>query len=140
MNPGPAIFGQVPVALLRDPDVPAAAKALYGLLHSYCSEKVLLNSPWTHVSQKTLAKDMGVDEVTIWKWMKPLKQKGWVGTVRRGHRTTNKTTLLYKRQSRASIRRKAEDELLKVNRKILNDFEFLKRRAGIIRPDEAKNT
>lgn len=140
MNPEPILFGQVPLALLRDPDVPAAAKALYGLIHSYCYEKNLLDSPYTHISTKTLAKDMGVSGTTICSWMKRLRQKGWVEVKMRGPHMTNRTTLIYKRPSRDFLRGKARAELNKVNRKIINDSKLFKRLADSIHPEDSKNT
>lgn len=82
-------FGQIPQELLRDPKIQPAAKALFGLLHTYSQHKNLAKKPTTFVSQARLAQDMGLHVNTIGRLLKHLKEKGWLSIIRRGLTESN---------------------------------------------------
>lgn len=121
------LFGQTPLNILRDPRITPQAKALYGLLHTYCFEKSLGYNPETKISLKTLAGDMGVSTVTVWKWLKELEKYKWIKIIRRGKKLTNK----YRLYGKSTKEMKTEDEFKKrqntLIRKIARDSELRRR-------------
>jgi len=91
-------FGKVPLELLRDPKVKLQAKAIYALMHSYSQPKRLISKPKTFVSQKRLAKDVGLSDEQIRYWLKKLEESGWLKVLRRGLNKTNYYILYAKKR------------------------------------------
>lgn len=85
-------YSQIPVDLLRDPQIKFQAAGVYGLLHSYGWPKDLSSKPKTFVSQKTLASS-GMSTDQLRKWIKVLEAAGWLTIQRRGLNRSNKYTL-----------------------------------------------
>lgn len=96
----PSLFGQTPQALVRNPKIPAQAKALYCDYHTYSSPKELADSPDTYVSQERIARDMGWHYNTVSHYQKVLEEWGWI-TVK--HRA-NKSNLIILHGRRRRIR------------------------------------
>ena len=94
-------FAQVPQALIRDPEIPHAAVRLYGIYHTYAQNtKDLRNRPSPFVSQKKIAKDMGIHRNRISYWTQYLHGKGWLTIKRRGWNRSNEIMLHGKRKMR----------------------------------------
>jgi len=83
------LYGKIPQALLRDRDVPAAARLLYGVLHTYSQPKKLESNPHTFVSQAHLAWDMGISIKHLIHLLKVLTEAGWITIKRRGLNQSN---------------------------------------------------
>lgn len=101
------LFGQTPQALVRDPKIPAQAKALYSLYHTYCQTKELPDSPDTFVQQKTLAENMGWHYNSVYHYQKVLEETGWI-TVK--HRGLNKSNLIILHGRRRRVRNGRTEE------------------------------
>jgi hypothetical protein len=91
-------WGKVYQGLLRDPKIEVGPKILWGLVHSYAREKRINNIPTAFMSCKTMAEDLGVSALTIKRWIKRLKDTGWVGAKRRGQGQTNIISLYSKKR------------------------------------------
>lgn len=82
-------YGQVPTALLRDPNIQLQAKGLYAIMHSYSQPKRLMAYPMTFVSLDTLAKDAPLHKCNVGYWIKVLAKAGWIRVIPRGHKRSN---------------------------------------------------
>ena len=82
-------YGQVPTALLRDPNIQLQAKGLYAILHSYSQPKQLMLNPMTFVSLDTLAKDAPLHKSNVGEWIRILAKAGWIRVISRGHKKSN---------------------------------------------------
>jgi DNA-binding transcriptional ArsR family regulator len=85
----PPYYGQIPVELGKDPNIPAQAKALFGVMHSYSPEKQLKNNAVVEIAEETLAKVFGVHVDTIRQWLKILIEAGWMEKLRQGKMKPN---------------------------------------------------
>jgi biotin operon repressor len=94
------LYGKTPQALLRDPKLKPQAKALYGILHTYSQPKDLKSNPHTFVSQKKLAKDLGMSVRNVRRFLKELEDSGWTTTERKGLNMSNSITLHSKKKRR----------------------------------------
>jgi transposase-like protein len=105
------LFGQIPIKLLRDPNIRLQAKALFGILHTYTYPKQLIGNPETTISLATLSKDAGLTESNIRRWIKQLRDSGWIEIKRRGKTMTNRITLYGRSKAE---QRKLEREMRKL--------------------------
>ena len=115
-------YGQIPNSILRDPNISAQAKALFGLLHTYCFNKSLSRYPEVLLTQKTMSEEMGVSEVTIRSWIKELEKALCLEVIRQGYKKPNKYRLYpaggkllmdWKRIKRIHLRLNYDHELIK---------------------------
>jgi len=81
-------FTIIPNYVLRSPDLSRDAKLLYGILLSYAWQKGSCFPGY-----ETLQKDMGCGSAQIARYIKELKDSGWLHVVRRGQGKTNIYTL-----------------------------------------------
>lgn len=82
-------YGQVPTALLRDPNIQLQAKGLYAIMHSYSQPKKLIAYPMTFVSLDTLAKDAPLHKSNVGEWIKKLADAGWIRVIPRKGKKSN---------------------------------------------------
>jgi hypothetical protein len=82
-------YGQVPTALLRDPNIQLQAKGLYAIMHSYSQPKNLIAYPMTFVSLDTLAKDAPLHKSNVGEWIKKLADAGWIRVIPRKGKKSN---------------------------------------------------
>jgi len=94
------LYGQIPQQLLRDPNIPHAAKVLYGIYHTFAREKKLKDEPQTFVSQKTVGSYMGLHPDRVGLHAHLLQTEGWLTVSRRGMMKSNIITLHEKRRKR----------------------------------------
>jgi hypothetical protein len=81
-------FTIIPNYILRSPNLSRDAKLLYGILLSYAWQKGSCFPGY-----ETLQKDMGCGSAQISRYIKELKDTGWLHVVRRGQGKTNIYTL-----------------------------------------------
>lgn len=101
------LFSQTPQALVRNPKIPAQAKALFSQYHTYSAPKELSDEPNTFVSQKTVAKDMGWHVNSVYHYQKVLEEAGWI-TVK--HRGLNKSNLIILHGRKRRVRSGRQEE------------------------------
>lgn len=77
---GRPVYATTPRALLRDPRISPAAKALWAVLDDHSSPDRPV--PWP--SQATLAGYLGVTPRTVRSWLRELVAAGWIETRRTG--------------------------------------------------------
>ena len=77
-------YAQVPVWILRKPDLSLGAKALYGALMSYADNRTKLAFP----GQERVAADLGCTVRTVYKYMKELEESGILSVERRRNKRT----------------------------------------------------
>jgi DNA-binding transcriptional regulator PaaX len=121
------LFGQIPIKLLRDPKIKLQPKALFGILHIYTYPKQLIGNPETTISLVTLSKDAGLTESNIRRWLKQLRDSGWIEIKRRGKTMTNRITLYGRSKAE---QRKLEREMRKLNEiqyRLATDHKLAKR-------------
>jgi hypothetical protein len=86
-------FAMVPQELLEDKEISGNAVKLFGLLHCQAWDK---KNPVTEtISQKWLARKMGVSVKTIHGYEKELELKGWIKIQRRGLNLPDKIRLIF---------------------------------------------
>lgn len=124
----PYFYGQIPNSILRDPNISAQAKALFGLLHTYSFNKSLNCDPEVILTRKTMSEKMGVSEVTIRSWIKELEKTLCLEVIQQGYKKPNKYRLFpvggklledWKRIKRIHLRLNYDRELIKKLRKSL---------------------
>ena len=71
-------YGQIPQALLKDPNAPHPAVRLYGVLHTWEGEKRLDKRMFRSVTQEQLGRDMGIHRNQVRHWMRWLEKEGWI--------------------------------------------------------------
>jgi len=121
----PVYFAQVPVEMLKALHSKGKPQEvfLYLLLHSYSSEKSLRDIPEVQVSEITLARDMGIDENNVRRWLKSMEGKGWIRSIRDGNKIPNSYLLYPVGKSNLEGRVRME----KVQLRIQHDYELAKR-------------
>ena len=67
-------FAGTPTALIRDPNISAGARTLYGILDSFAGSHD--EAPWP--SQATLAHHLGVTDRSVRNYQKELTEAGWL--------------------------------------------------------------
>lgn len=77
-------YAQIPVWVLRDPDLSLGAKALYGALMTYADNRTKLAFP----GQERVAADLGCTVRTVYKYMKELEESGILSVERRRNKRT----------------------------------------------------
>jgi DNA-binding transcriptional ArsR family regulator len=77
-------FAMMPLSVLRDPGLSAAAKVLFTLLHHYSGHK---QECWP--SQEQLAADLGLNQRTIRALLQELEQAELLASTRRGRGMSN---------------------------------------------------
>jgi hypothetical protein len=85
-------FGIVAVNVMRDPEIPGPAKALYAVLATYADSR-----GECHPSHETLARDLGAVEKSVRNWMQALVEAGVIERHRQyegGREVTSSTVLL----------------------------------------------
>jgi len=89
----PPYYAQLPDVLIVSKRVSPDAKLVYALLHKHAPIKNLNRMPVVHVSQQTLADEMGRTEETIRSLLNQLVDEGWVVKYRQGKMMVNKYVL-----------------------------------------------
>ncbi len=121
-NGRPYFYGQIQDSILRDPEISAQAKALFGLLHTHCFNKSLNSYPEVILTRKAMSEEMGVSEVTIRSWIKELEKALCLEVIRQGYKKPNKYRLYpvggkllmdWKRIKRIHLRLNCDHELIK---------------------------
>lgn len=84
-------FAKAPLSLLRRTDISDGAKLCLIRLFGYDGPKVEFPCP----KIATLAKDLGVSEVTVKRRLKELKDKGLIVPIRRGKKLSNQYKINY---------------------------------------------
>jgi len=82
-------FGMVSNTVIRDPDISLKEKAVYAYLSTYAN----IDNELT-VGMDRMAAECGVDQSTIGRAIKSLKEKGIIERISRGMTNTSITILL----------------------------------------------
>lgn len=77
-------YAQIPVWILRKPDLSLGSKALYGALMTYADNRTKLAFP----GQEQVASDLGCTVRTVYKYMKELEESGILSVERRRNKQT----------------------------------------------------
>lgn len=90
----PPYYAQIPIELLRDPEIRSQAKSLYGLIHSYSATKAINHYPLVEITVRTMMNYMGVSSnATIWSWIRELRRAGLLDIIRQGREQPNRYIL-----------------------------------------------
>lgn len=77
-------FVQVPIAILRHPDISMGAKMAYTSLLSYA-----WHNDYCFPGQDRMAEEIGAGRTKVNEWIKELERKGFIKIARRGQGKTN---------------------------------------------------
>jgi len=110
----------VPSSLINDERVCPGAKAVFALLQSRITEKKMKYYPKVAIAVLTIAKRMGVTYDTATKYVKELREFGWVDVERRGRQVTNRYILYGIKNPDFNIMVKMKE----IDLKIVRDYEL----------------
>jgi len=82
-----------PNLLINDERISPGAKAVFWLLQSKISNRRMRQYPTVTIGIETVAAQMGVSYKTAKKYLKELRDFGWLGVERRGKQLTNRYVL-----------------------------------------------
>lgn len=77
-------FVQIPVAIVRNTEIPLGAKMVYTALLSYA-----WHNDFCFPGQDRLAEDIGAGRTKVNQWLQELDKKGFINIIRRGQGKTN---------------------------------------------------
>lgn len=114
-------YAQIPLELILDKNVSAAAKILYCAYHLHCqnkkSEDLKTGRCKTYIGQKALSKGLGCTPLSIKRWQKELEEWGWIKVKKRkGRFGTNvvilrATPIIAKKREKIRLGGKKEDTI-----------------------------
>jgi hypothetical protein len=113
----------VPSLLINDERVCPGAKAVFALLQSRIPDKKMRDYPKVEIAVFTIAKRMGVTYDTAKKYLKELKEFGWLEVERRGKRLTNRYILYGIKTHDFNMMVKMKE----VDLKIMKDYDLKKK-------------
>jgi len=116
-------FKGVPSSLINDEKICPGGKAVFALLQSRISKRKMKSYPTVTIAVLTIAQRMGITYKTTVKYIKELKESGWIDVKRRGKQMTNQYILYGIKTHDFNIM----VTMKKIALKIVKDYELKKK-------------